>query len=513
MRRPFSVAFLGFFLILKISGPGASAQAPELPSGVASALETIRAASLKGHLSFLASDLLEGRDTPSRGQDLAAEYIAAQFRRAGLEPIGDDGYFQTASWKLSESDPGSFEVLFQDDDTMVRVSPDRVSLAGAGPIDLSGLLVKLDAADAEALDALPEDAVKGKAVLVRPPQDTRARSSFFNRLRRLGPSLAITLEPGATPSGLGRGRLIDPEAGGGRLGMGLSSSGPKRVAIHDAQAVQQIQALANQDGTTVRLRLGPAEERPVKLRNVVGRLRGSDPELAQTAVLVTAHYDHIGIGEPQDGDHIYNGANDDGSGTVSVIELAAALATLKGPPKRSIIFMCFFGEEKGLLGSRFYGRHPIVPLDKTIAQVNLEHVGRTDDTEGPRVDAVSVTGYDYSTMVDVLRKAGEATGVKVEKHPRNSDAFFGASDNQALADLGVPAHSVCTSFIFPDYHRPGDHWEKVDYANMAKVNRMVAVGLWLLANDAKAPVWNADNPRAARYAKARERSQAAGEAP
>lgn len=500
---------LAVLLIVVIASP-AHAQVPELAPGVAAALDAIRADSMKGHLSFLASDLLEGRDTPSRGLDLAAEYIAAQFRRAGLEPVGDDGYFQTARWKVVEPDPGTFRFEVTHRDQFISVLPDRVSLVGPGPIDVSSPLVKLDARDVEALDALPEEKVKDKAVLVTPPADARARGNFFNRLRRLEPALAITLEPGVLPSGLGRGRLIDPESAGGRLG-GFAPAGPRRIAIHDPRAVAAITALAGQDEVGVTLRLGPPVERPVTLRNVVGRLKGADPAIAKTAVLLTAHYDHVGIGEPQDGDRIYNGANDDGSGTVSVIEIASALATLKQRPKRSIVFLCFFGEEKGLLGSRYYGRHPVIPLADTVAQVNLEHMGRTDDTEGPRVGGVSITGYDYSTMVDAFRKAGEATSIQVEKHPRNSDAFFGASDNQALADLGVPAHTVCTSFIFPEYHRPGDHWEKVDYANMARVDRMVALGLLILADDRDAPRWNAENARAARYAKAQERLKANGD--
>ena len=199
-------------------------------------LDHISAASLKGHLWFLASDLLEGRGSPSRGLDIAAEYIAAQFRRAGLEPVGDDDYYQTTTLK--------------------------------------------------------------------------ARGS------------------------------------------------------NDEQ----------------------------KVRNVIGVLRGSDPKLANTYLMVTAHYDHLGIRTVSGKDVIFNGANDDGSGTVSVIELAEALGAMKVKPKRSIVFMTFFGEERGELGSAYYGKHPVLPLKDTVADLNLEQVGRTDDSEGPRVQAISITG-------------------------------------------------------------------------------------------------------------------------
>jgi Zn-dependent M28 family amino/carboxypeptidase len=243
-------------------------------------------------------------------------------------------------------------------------------------------------------------------------------------------------------------------------------------------------------------------ERPVKLRNCIGILRGSDPALKDSYVLVTAHYDHIGIRPGVEGDNIFNGANDDGSGTVSVIELAAALANLKERPKRTLVFMTFFGEEKGLLGSRYYGRHPVFPIEKTVADLNLEQIGRTDSSEGPQLSNASMTGFDYSDVGKIFKAAGEMTGINVYKHEQNSEAFFGRSDNQALADQGVPAHTLCTAFVYPDYHGAGDHWDKIDYQNMAKVNRMVALGLVMIANNPEEPKWNEANPRAARYAQA-----------
>lgn len=347
------------------------------------ALARISAESMRGHLSFIASDALEGRATPSRGLDLAADYIAAQFRRAGLEPLGDDGYFQTAN------------------------------LAPAGG-DLSGFEMR-PAGGARAFDAPP----------------------------------AVT--------------------------------GPARVTFR-----------------------APAQARtPVKARNVAGLLRGSDPRLRDTYVIVSAHYDHVGVRAGcTSGDCIFNGANDDGSGTVGVMEIAAALARLEPKPKRSVLFLTFFGEELGLVGSRYYGRHPLVPLAQTVAQINMEQVGRTDDGEGPQVGTAVVTGLDYSEVGAALRRAGAETGVKVYKHPTKSDAFFSRSDNQPLADLGVPAHTLGVAFEFPDYHGVGDHWEKIDYANMERVVRAVALGVLTLADDAQAPRWDESNPRAAGYAAA-----------
>ncbi len=315
--------------------------------------------SLRGHVSFLASDALEGRATPSAGQEIAAEYIAAQFRRAGLEPAGDDGgYFQTAS--------------FQDMSRAARSSP------------------------------------------------------------------------------------------------------------------------------AIRARLEAAEQHPGTIRNVIGLLRGSDPVLRDTYVILSAHYDHLGMTNTGL-DRIFNGANDDASGTASVIEIAAALSALPSHPKRSILFIAFFGEELGLLGSQYYTRHPVVPLEKTIADLNLEQVGRTDASNGDMTGTASITGFDFSDLPERLKKAGVELGIRVYKDEKGSDPYFKQSDNLPLAEAGVVSHTLCVAFQFPDYHRVGDEWEKLNYRNMAAVDALVAVGLVELASDATPPQWRHDKPGAKAY--------------
>lgn len=329
----------------RVPGQSIRGSAPFLAFGVfvlaAGALTTeqqavvqhISADSLRGHLSFIASDLLEGRKTPSRGLDIAAEYIASQFRRAGLEPVGDHGYFQTAK-------------------------------------------------------------------------------------------------------------------------------------------------LAN----------GSA-------RNVAGLLRGSDPALSQTYVILSAHYDHLGM-RSSGGDRIYNGANDDGSGTVSVIEIASALAAAPERPKRSILFLTFYGEEPGLWGSRYYVDHPLEPLNKTIAEINLEQIGRSDATDGHHVNVAFLTGDDYSDLGSILDRAARPAGVRIE--PIKGD-YFERSDNFAFARAGIPAHTLAVAADYADYHKVSDEWQKIDYANMANVDRAIALGLLQLASDAPPPKWNESSPAARRY--------------
>ena len=454
----------------------------------------VTANDLKADVSFLASDALEGRGTPSPGLDIAAEYIAAQFRRAGLEPAGDDGYFQTAKYESVKPNLDGLEITFEAGGTALKA--DRASMALQEPVavDLSHApVVKVTLNDAAALDALTPEQVRGKVLLVEFPD-----SAGFAAARRI-PAVAGKLEPalvvlvrssaqGANPNA----RLRDASAAGPRVPILVVSDAAIRGAV------------ASAGDATVSVHIPAPVVQPVKLRNVIGVLRGTDPALQDTYLVITAHYDHLGVRGTGEGDHIFNGANDDASGTSSVIEIAHALASLAERPKRSIVFMALFGEEAGGLGSRHYCQHPVFPLAKTIANVNFEQLGRTDDTEGPRLVQFNLTGFDYTNIAAFFGKAGEETGIQVVKHEKNSDSFFARSDNAAFADAGVPSTTLSVSYIFPDYHRASDEWPKLDYDNMAKVDGAVALGIFRIADSAEAPQWNKDNPRTARYVQVRE---------
>ncbi len=509
-----------------------AAQPKGAPARWRAALEGVSAESMKGHLSFLASDALEGRKTPSRGLDIAAEYIAAQFRRAGLEPAGDDGYFQTASWRQSARDAAAFRLSFSGGPgSAPAVTPEQLgvgsSVAGfslwepAGDLDVSGArLLKVDYANFPA--TLTREQVEGRVVLTEFPafprgdmghamQLLREENEFLSRARALGSPLVLAFNRSSERVRGGRApRVFDPEnRGAGRnvpdLGLGGSQTTPV-IFVHGAAAARFYDSLpAGASETTADVRIPAPSETPIKVRNVAGILRGSDPALKETYVIVSAHYDHIGVREncdPSKEDCINNGANDDGSGTVGVLELASALSKLSPRPRRSILFMTFFGEELGLVGSRYYGRHPLVPLEKSVAQVNMEQIGRTDDSEGPQVGTLAVTGFDYSNVGAALQRAGEVEGVSVYKHPTKSDSFFSRSDNQSLADAGVPAHSAGVAFEFPDYHAVGDEWQKIDFTNMLRVVRTVGRAALSLADSVQEPRWNEQNPRAAPYAAA-----------
>ena len=452
--------------LLLIAAVSAFAADAKLTPEMQAVVNHVSSDSLRGHLSFLASDLLEGRATPSLGLDLAAEYIAAQFRRAHLEPAGDDQYFQTAMVTVREQNPSRFEMTVTAGDRIVRVDPGQTSILPDKPIQLVN--VPIIAVDGE----ISAELASGKVILLagreRPPA---IPSSAV---------LVLTQSQGVRPV------VLDSEAPG------------RQGVLNIVASSELVELLRNARDARVTLHVEPSIERTAKVRNVAGILRGSDSALRDTYVMVTAHYDHLGMRATGE-DKIFNGANDDGSGTVSVIEIASALAALDPHPKRSILFVTFFGEEIGLVGSRYYGRHPLEPLVNTIADLNLEQVGRTDDSEGPQVGTATVTGFDFSGLTDVLINAGALTGVKVYKNEQNSDPYFAFSDNQPLADAGVPAHTLGIAFDFPDYHGVGDEWPKIDYQNMAKVDRMVAVGVLHLASEAAPPKWNDSNPAVKKY--------------
>ena len=466
------------------------------------AMRKISASDLRGRLSFLASDLLEGRDTPSPGLDIAAEYIASEFRRAGLEPGGNDGYFQIANFELLTPVKDGFSLRITTPTGVISASPGDVAFSTTQAIDLHhATVVKLDISTPETVAQLKPEDLRDRLVLMQAPhRGLKGLDAAFQLVGNSQPALLVLTGAGGMRIS-GNARLVDPTAPRGPIDF------PPMLRTMSKDFSKLYDSLPNGvTSATADLHIAAPLSKPVQLKNVIGILRGSDPHLKKTCVIVTAHYDHIGMKPADDAkagaDRIYNGANDDGSGTDSVMELAKALASLKPHPRRSIVFMTFFGEEKGELGSAYYGRHPVFPLEDTVADLNLEQVGRTDSTNGPQVNTASLTGFGYSTVSDTLVRAGRLTGIRVYKDPTASDAYFSRSDNQALADTGVPAHTLCVAYDYPDYHGLGDEWPKVDYNNMARVDRMVAVALLRMANNSEAPHWNPHEPKAAQYLKA-----------
>jgi Zn-dependent M28 family amino/carboxypeptidase len=220
--------------------------------------------------------------------------------------------------------------------------------------------------------------------------------------------------------------------------------------------------------------------------NVVAILRGDDPTLRDTYVVFSAHMDHIGIGPPDAaGDSIYNGADDDASGTAALLEVAEAFAALSDPPSRSLLFLAVSGEERGLVGSRWFVDHPPVPLDRLVADLNVDMISRNAS------DSVVLIGQEYSSLGPLVRSlSGDRPelGLVVLDDPWPEEGFFFRSDHFSFARRGIPA-----IFFFAgthaDYHRPSDEVERIDPDKAARVARLVFYTAAAVADDPDPPAW------------------------
>ena len=305
----------------------------------------ISPAALRAHVSFLAADAMQGRDTPSRELDIAAEYIASQFRRIGLEQPSPAGYFQVSESEMSVDTPSGKISILPSEISL----PANATLAGAS-------LTKVASAE-----GLKPESTRGRVILTRPET---ARHIYAQR-ETLQPALIVAV---AAPN---------------------ESDIDGVVTVRNGKLRELYESLPEGKTDTRINVVAPG------LKNVIGVLPGTDPVLREQYVILSAHYDHVGA-RTGEGDGIYNGANDNASGVAGFIEAAAALTASPVKPRRTVLFIAFFGEEKGLVGARYYAAHPVFPIESTAANLNLEQLGRTDDSEGPRVAAAILTGFGFS---------------------------------------------------------------------------------------------------------------------
>jgi hypothetical protein len=458
--RHLRLALITFCLLAAAT---AARRLQEIAPAEQAALDRISPKSLQVNLSRLSSDEFEGRGTPSRGLDLAAEYIAARFRSAGLEPpLPDGSYFQLAKFDQIHTDMSGFKLTLRAGSDPIEIAPNHVRIQSLSALDLTSEPA-LTLPDSGAIPPIAGRVVAGDA-------QRYGKEWLLADLQSRKPAVILLF---------GRARTATPETS--FLADAAESPVPV-IRVYDSGAMAM---LRSGSAITVSLHLARPDVKEVLMRNVAAILRGSDPALRNQAVLLTAHYDHLGRAAKG----IYEGANDNASGTVSVIEIGAALATLNPHPKRTILFIALFGEEEGLLGSRYYARHPLVPLKNTIADINLEQMGRTDEQSGRQIGAFAFTGPSFSDLPALVSEAARAEGVNTYNRA-DADLFFDRSDNLAFAERGVIAHTIAVAFEFPDYHGLGDTPDKIDYANMAKVDRGVAAGILRLADDPDPPKWS-----------------------
>jgi hypothetical protein len=273
-----------------------------------------------------------------------------------------------------------------------------------------------------------------------------------------------------TPGGLRAARFLAERMRSYGLEPGGDSSYFQRVPYEIVTAA---------DGEQLRLARGRGNDsvpvRQITDYNVIGLIPGSDSSLRDEAVVLGAHFDHLGIGVPVEGDSIYNGADDDASGVAAV--LAAARALAKAPARRTVIILLTSGEESGVLGTQWYLERPAFPLAGTVADLQVEMVGRPDSLAGG-AGKLWLTGYGRSTMGEGLATAG----LPVVDDPRPEFRFFERSDNIVFAMRGIPAHTLSSFGMHQDYHQPSDEVERIDFAHLEQAADVISRAIRILAD-------------------------------
>jgi len=420
-------------------------------------------------MEFLASDALNGRGSGTRDEWIAASYLGAQMQQWGLEPLGDSGGF-VQQIEIERPEMAAPPTLSVDGKKYMHGQEIRVQVLSA--VRVSGTLQKY----------VPGVPVKTAAVLLMPatlPATVPSTSGKPTPPVTTGAAVVLTLENPNVPASA---RLPAPPA---RF-VGVQSPAPARpttVALNK-ETYAAVSALA--EGATV---VVEAEVKPgpkTQTWNAVGRLTGSDPASAGEVILLSAHLDHLGTRSAPNAapgaDTIYNGADDDASGSVAVLELARAIAL--GPrPKRTIVFAFFGSEESGGLGSRFFADRPVVPLTQIVANLQFEMIGRPDGKVPPQT--LWLTGYERSTLGPALAKQG----ARLVQDPHPEQSFFTRSDNIQFARRGVIAHTVSSYGLHKEYHQPSDEIEHIDFAHMTDAIRSMLDPIRWLANSEFKPEW------------------------
>lgn len=460
-----------------------AAQEPAQPAqpGTSAA---ITEASVRGHMEFLASDAMNGRGSGTRDEWIAAEYIGAQLRRWGVEPLGDGedearSFVETVEMRTIETTAppvlraGALtmthgrEMLVQTLGTIAKVGG-RLHRYVAGQTVPTGSIVlmpasptpvpaaSMTAAEREAFMA--ERAALAPAAVVVTPETVEVREGWQAAAAKL---------PSAPARATGIPAIAAPRA--------------TRIT---ADAASYAALLALPDGTPVAFEADTMwGETPTYTWNAVGQITGTDETLRRQVILLSAHLDHVGMREAAKGDDkIYNGADDDASGSVAVLELARVLA--HGPrPKRTIVFAWFGSEERGGVGSGYFAESPTVTLSRIVANLQFEMIGRPD----PKVPSKTLwlTGYERSNLGAELAKRGAR--LVADPHPEQS--FFTRSDNIRFARKGIPAHTVSSFGLHDDYHQPGDEVSKIDFPHMTEAIRSMLEPIRWLANDEFRPEW------------------------
>ncbi|MFH5832125.1 M28 family peptidase [Halalkalibaculum sp. DA384] len=547
-RNPLLYLFFPAILLLFIlhgQAVGQSAPAERSTDQLLNHQEAIRTGFLHRHLAVLADDSLKGRDTGSKELDIAARYLADLYASMGLQPAGDqNSYFQHFSLSAlkrdstvfqlykggslvdrsveSQTSTGNFIRSFGGSDSLsgeivfagFGINDPRRDVNHLGDMDLEGKWVLI-------FQQIPHK-VDGETVI---DPSINGKTRFNTIIEERGAAGILNIAPiseeeyqataqknnirYAEPTRFGLEYLKDDSRGDLPVGYNLVKpslaarildidSTPEALQQYREELIEKISSFSPQK-TGYSLSQAPsASLSRLKTKNVVAMLPGGDPELKDEVVVLTSHYDHVGVGQPDStGDAIYNGADDDGSGTVAMLNIAHALSQAREAghaPRRSILFLHVSAEEKGLLGSRYYSDHPVIPMEQTVANINIDMIGRIDS----RHKQEGITDYSYiigssiiSSELDSMLTVANSRSGNIELDMRYNDLqdpnqFYRRSDHWNFGRFGVPFVFFFTG-VHEDYHRPSDEVHKIRFDKLAKIVRTIYATTVVVANEEDPP--------------------------
>lgn len=519
MNKSIVATFAAF--LFAITFHNLSAQMRDAKPDPATIAATIRTQEMQRHAEVLASDLLEGRETGTVGQRKAADYIAELFDSWGLPKVGDQNshlqqiFLKAEAWKqvgLMIQDK-KYRHLWDfyanpalNNDLLHQFNLDEVVFLGYGIDDAAysdyqGVQVKGKAIliyDGEPTNAegksiitkgqeLSEWTIERKLAAAKTREvavvliiDGKFKENVAELRRRLNSN---RLKPADAPD---ESNPLAPN-------IHLSSESAKELLGGKVSKVvkqrDKILKTGRPGSLVIKTDLNIILEKEVRTlsgQNVLGYIEGTDPALKHEVLVISAHFDHLG----KRGDVIYYGADDNASGTSTVLEVAQAFreAQLVGAgPRRSVLFLLVSGEEKGLLGSQYYISNPIFPLENTIANINVDMVGRVDEKHADNPDYIYVIGADrISTELHRINESANATYTQLEldytyNDPKDPNRYYYRSDHYHFAERGIPA-VFYFSGTHEDYHQPSDTADKLNYEKMIKIGRLVFHTAWELAN-------------------------------
>ncbi len=548
MKKNLLILFLLFTFVF----PTASAQTATKPNSPArKAAATITAEQLKDYLYYVASDEMEGRDTPSRGLDATAKFIALNLKRWGFTPAGDAGtFFQKIALNIRSTDAAKTQLEIGGQNIRYGrdffANPVAANVA-ASPLVFAGNGWRIRAKN---LDALKGVDVRGKTVVIYSggeeyPAGVTFEDLFYGKYGNAGDDwikpfdyarqqgaagLIIVAAPGTEDDWQNERRLR--ERGGAAVErfvqMSISQNPhiPTMVVSRDAAenlfqgeriALSEIIRLSNANAPLPTFALNKsasyaiaAKTAKASTQNVVAVWEGGDAILKNEMVAVGAHYDHDGVKPNAAGaDKIWNGADDDGSGTVAVLAMAEALAKSAKRPKRSVLLVWHAGEEKGLWGSEYFNKYPTVDVKKVVAQLNIDMIGRSKKTGDTNPENKDLTGEReiyvigselMSSRLGAITKTTNDSFLKLNYNykyddPKDPEKFFTRSDHFNYALNGIPI-VFWFNGTHQDYHGADDEPERIDYAKMERVAQTIFLTMWEIADSKERPAVDREIPKA-----------------